>query len=96
VSVTSYAEAEDLPSDVAGGDRSRGLRLSEWSHGHRLGRVVDGRVEVDSELPEGTSVTLLAREGDPETERILATPSPGASGETVPIAQLLGELRYCA
>jgi hypothetical protein len=37
----------------------------------RLNRVVDGRVEVDSELPEGASVTVLAREGDPETQRIL-------------------------
>ncbi len=41
------------------------------------GNVVDGRVELDSELPEGASVTALAREGDetfeadPETERML-------------------------
>jgi hypothetical protein len=69
-------------------------------NGHMVivsGKVVDGRVEVDSELPEGASVTLFAREGDPETERIFATPLLGASAvETVPIAQLLGELRYCA
>ncbi len=61
------------------------------------GKVVDGRVEVDSELPEGASVTLLAREGDPETERILRdTIARCECGETVPIAQLFGELRYCA
>ena len=41
------------------------------------GKVVGGRVELDSELPEGTSVTVLARDGDetleadPETERML-------------------------
>lgn len=28
------------------------------------GRVVDGRVELDAELPEGASVTVLALEGD--------------------------------
>jgi len=41
------------------------------------GKVVDGRVEVDAELPEGASVTVLALEGnetfeaDPETEKML-------------------------
>ena len=41
------------------------------------GRVVNGRIEVDVELPEGTSVTVLALEGDEtfevdeETERKL-------------------------
>jgi hypothetical protein len=28
------------------------------------GKVVGGRVELDSELPEGASVTVLAPEGD--------------------------------
>ena len=28
------------------------------------GKAVDGRVELDAELPEGTSVTVLALEGD--------------------------------
>jgi len=41
------------------------------------GRVVGGRVEVDGELPEGESVTVLALDGDEtfeadeETERML-------------------------
>jgi hypothetical protein len=28
------------------------------------GRVVDGRVELDGDLPEGASVTVIARDGD--------------------------------
>ena len=28
------------------------------------GKVVDGRIELDADLPEGTSVTVLALEGD--------------------------------
>jgi hypothetical protein len=41
------------------------------------GKVVNGRVEVDGELPEGVSVTVLAPEAeetfeaDPETEQML-------------------------
>lgn len=41
------------------------------------GKVVGGRVDVDGELPEGASVTVLALEGDEtfeadeETERML-------------------------
>ena len=41
------------------------------------GKVVDGRVELDGELPEGASVTVLAPDddetfdADPETEKIL-------------------------
>jgi hypothetical protein len=64
------------------------------------GKVVGGRVELDSELPEGASVTVLAREGDetfeadPETERMLLD-SIGQCDrdETMPLTQLLGELR---
>ncbi len=64
------------------------------------GRVVNGRVELDSELPEGVAVTVLAREGDetfeadPETERMLLDAIAQCErGEAVPMAQLLGELR---
>ncbi|MPZ18285.1 MAG: hypothetical protein GEV06_10285 [Luteitalea sp.] len=64
------------------------------------GKVVDGRVELDSELPEGVSVTVLAREGDEtfeadaETERLLLDAIAQCErGETIPMAQLLGELR---
>src|SRR5713101_2824024 len=41
------------------------------------GKVVDGRVELDAELPEGASVAVLALEGnetfeaDAETEKML-------------------------
>jgi hypothetical protein len=64
------------------------------------GKVVDGRVELDSVLPEGASVTVLAREGDetfeadPETERMLLDAIAQCErGETIPMTQLLGELR---
>ena len=64
------------------------------------GKVVAGRVELDSELPEGASVTVLAREGDetfeadPETERLLlAAMDQCERRETIPMTQLLGELR---
>ncbi len=64
------------------------------------GRVVDGRVELDTALPEGASVTVLARDGDetfeadPETERMLLEAIAQCDrGEAVPVAQLLGELR---
>ncbi len=64
------------------------------------GKVVGGRVELDTELPEGASVTVLAREGDetfeadPETERMLLDSMAQCErGETIPLTQLLGELR---
>ena len=64
------------------------------------GKVVDGRVELDGELPEGASVTVIAREGDetfeadPETERMLLDSIAQCErGDTLPLTQLLGELR---
>jgi hypothetical protein len=64
------------------------------------GKVVGGRVELDSELPEGASVTVLVRDGDetfeadPETERtLLDSIGQCDRGETIPLTQLLGELR---
>ncbi|MEP7305725.1 MAG: hypothetical protein ABJA98_09425 [Acidobacteriota bacterium] len=64
------------------------------------GKVVGGRVELDSELPEGASVTVLAPEGDetfeadPETERMLLDAIAQCErGETIPLTQLLSELR---
>jgi hypothetical protein len=64
------------------------------------GKVVGGRVELDSELPEGASVTVLAPEGDetfeadPETERMLRDSIAQCErGETIPLTQLLSELR---
>jgi hypothetical protein len=64
------------------------------------GKVVGGRVELDSELPEGTSVTVLARDGDetfeadPETERMLLDAIAQCDrGDTIPLPELLGQLR---
>ena len=64
------------------------------------GKVVGGRVELDGELPEGASVTVLAREGDetfeadPDTERMLLDAIAQCErGDTIPMAQVLGELR---
>ena len=64
------------------------------------GKVVDGRVELDSALPEGASVTVLAREGDetfeadPETEQVLLDSIAQCErGDTIPMAKLLGEGR---
>lgn len=65
------------------------------------GKVVGGRVELDSELPEGASVTVLAPEGDetfeagPETERVLLDSIAQCErGQTIPLTQLLSELRH--
>lgn len=64
------------------------------------GRVVDGRVELDTELPEGAAVTVLAREADEtfdvdsETERaLLQAIEQCRRGETTSMSQLLDELR---
>lgn len=59
-----------------------------------------GRVELDGELPEGASVTVLTRDGDetfeanPETEKmLLGAMAQCDRGETTPLNQLLGDLR---
>jgi hypothetical protein len=64
------------------------------------GKVVDGRVELDAELPEGATVTVLALEGDgtfeadAETERMLLEAIAQADrGQTTPLTELLSELR---
>ena len=64
------------------------------------GKVVDGRVELDADLPEGTSVTVLALEGDEtfeadaETEKVLLEAIAQCErGQTTPMAQVLSELR---
>ena len=64
------------------------------------GKVVNGRVELDVELPEGTSVTVLALEGDEtfeadaETERMLLQAIEQCEkGQTTPMADLVSELR---
>lgn len=64
------------------------------------GKVVDGRVELDAELPEGVSVTVLALEGDEtfeadaETEKILLESIAQCQrGQTTPMRDFLAELR---
>jgi hypothetical protein len=64
------------------------------------GRVVGGRIELDGELPAGTLVTVIAREGDetfeadPATEKMLLDAIAQCDrGETIPMSQLLSELR---
>jgi hypothetical protein len=64
------------------------------------GKVVDGRVELDAELPEGASVTVIARdddetfEADPATEKMLLDAIAQCElGDTIPLKQLLPELR---
>ena len=59
------------------------------------GKVVNGRVELDAELPEGTSVTVLALEGDEtfeadaETERMLLQAiAQCEKGQTTPMTRL--------
>lgn len=64
------------------------------------GKVVNGRVELDAELPEGTSVTVLALEGDEtfeaeaETEQMLLQAIAQCDkGQTSPMTDLVSELR---
>jgi hypothetical protein len=64
------------------------------------GKVVGGRVELESELPEGTTVTVLAREGDETFEadgdmeqRLLEAIRQCEGGATLPLGDLLRELR---
>jgi hypothetical protein len=64
------------------------------------GKVVDGRVELDAELPEGASVTVLALDGDEsfeanaETEKMLLEAIAQCDrGQTTSLADLLSELR---
>jgi hypothetical protein len=64
------------------------------------GKVVGGRVELDGELPEGATVTVIAREADEsfevdaDSEQILLQAIEQCErGETMPVADLLRELR---
>ncbi|HEX8619561.1 MAG TPA: hypothetical protein VF911_18420 [Thermoanaerobaculia bacterium] len=65
------------------------------------GKIVDGRVELlEAELPEGAAVTVLLRdaeetfEADEATEKMLLESIAQCDrGETVPLAQVLDELR---
>lgn len=64
------------------------------------GKVVGGRVELDGELPEGATVTVIARETDEtfevdaDTEQMLLRAiGQSERGETIPVTDLLRELR---
>lgn len=64
------------------------------------GKVVNGRVVVDGELPEGAEVTLLALDGeetfevDAELEAVLLQSiAQGERGETISTEELLREMR---
>ena len=64
------------------------------------GRVVDGRVELEADLPEGTEVTVLARdseetfEADAELEAVLLESiAQGQRGERISAEELLREMR---
>jgi hypothetical protein len=64
------------------------------------GKVIDGRVVVEAELPEGVEVTLLALDGeetfevDAELEAVLLESiAQGERGETISAEALLREMR---
>ena len=64
------------------------------------GKVVGGRVELETELPEGAEVTVLAPEAeetfeaDAELEAVLLESiAQGERGERIPAEELLRELR---
>ena len=64
------------------------------------GKVVNGRVVVEAELPEGAEVTLLALDGeeifevDAELEAVLLESiAQGERGESISAEELLRELR---
>ena len=64
------------------------------------GKVVEGRVVVDGDLPEGADVTLLALDGeetfevDAELEAVLLESiAQGDRGETISAVDLLVEMR---
>ena len=64
------------------------------------GKVVGGRVELETELPEGAEVTVLTRdpeetfEADPELESVLLDSiAQGQRGARISAEELLREMR---
>lgn len=65
------------------------------------GRVRDGRIELDGELPEGTDVVVLAVEeeaasfvlADADREELEARAAAADRGETIPADSVLSKLR---
>jgi hypothetical protein len=85
---------------VAGWARGQTAPELSWSVGMQTasGNVVDGRVELDGDVPERTSVTVIARdcdetfEADPATEKMpLGAIAQCERGETIPMKHLLSE-----
>lgn len=63
------------------------------------GKVINGRIVVDAELPEGAEVTLIVNDDEetfevtPELEGMLvASMAEGDRGETIPADELMREL----
>ena len=63
-------------------------------------KVTNGMIQIDNDLPDGTTVTLLAHEGDETFEldaaqesELLAAIAEGERGELVSAAELLGQIR---
>ena len=66
------------------------------------GKIINGCVVVEGDLPEGAEVTLLALDGeetftvDAELEAVLLkSMAQGERGETISAEDLLHELRWC-
>jgi hypothetical protein len=64
------------------------------------GKIVNGHVVLEADLPEGADVTLIALDGeetfevDAELEAVLLESiAQGERGETIPADELLRELR---
>ncbi|HJQ38012.1 MAG TPA: hypothetical protein VKB93_12810 [Thermoanaerobaculia bacterium] len=64
------------------------------------GKVINGRIVVDAEFPEGTGVMLLALDGEETFEVdgelqavLLESMAQGDRGETISAEELLRELR---
>ena len=64
------------------------------------GKVIDGQVVIDGELPEGADVTLLALDGeetfevDADLEAVLLKSiAQGRRGETISAETLIQEMR---
>ena len=64
------------------------------------GRVVGGRIELETELPEGAAVTVIAAEGDETFEvdaaaeaELLDAIQECERGAAIPLSDLLRELR---
>jgi hypothetical protein len=64
------------------------------------GRVVDGRMELDAQLPEGASVTVIAADRDETFEvdaatekKLLDAIAEGDRSDVIPLNRLISEMR---